>query len=778
MLNYVNVLFSGGWGNSAAVIDSGAPLTFANGSIARSNAAGLRVNSASPTLSGDTFQNNATAAVSLDLASDPDITGVNLSNNPINGVELDSGSLTASESWNNPDIVYWMSGNVTVPLGDTLTVAAGQIVKAPYGGENLVVNGTLSAQGTAANPIIFTSYRDDADGGNTDNDNSGASTGNNGDWGSIQFTSTSTANMLNYVNVLFSGGFGNSAAVIDSGAPLTFDNGSIARSNAVGLRVIGANPTLSGDTFQNNAGAAVSMDLASDPDITGVNLSNNPINGVELDSGSLTASESWNNPDIVYWMSGNVTVPLGDTLTVAAGQIVKAPYGGENLVVNGTLSAQGTAANPIIFTSYRDDADGGNTDNDNSGASTGNNGDWGSIQFTSTSTANMLNYVNALFSGGWGNSAAVIDSGPLTFANGSIARSNAAGLRVSAASPTLSGDTFQNNAGAAVSMDLASDPDITGVSLSKNPINGVDLDSGSLPGSESWNNPDIVYWMSGNVTVPLGDTLTVAAGQIVKAASGNQNLIVNGTLSAQGTAANPIIFTSFRDDTDGGNTDNDGSGTTVGSNGDWGSIQFGATSTADVMTSVEVLFSGGSGNAAAVIDNGASLSLTACVVANSYSAGVEAIDGANVQLVNDLIYGNHGAGILASGNALVTAINDTIDANYYGVQYSTATVTLTNDLITKNSSAGIDSQTGAAITITSCDVYGNNSNNTNYEGLTSQTGINGNINADPMYVNAGEGNYELSVGSQAIDAGTNTDAPSTNFNGTPRTAGQIDIGAW
>ena len=124
-------------------------------------------------------------------------------------------------------------------------------------------------------------------------------------------------------------------------------------------------------------------------------------------------------------------------------------------------------------------------------------------------------------------------------------------------------------------MDLASDPNITGASvINKNQINGVVLDSGSLSGNESWNNPDIVYWMSGSVTVPQGDTLTVAPGQIVKAAYGGNNLIVNGTLNAQGTAANPIVFTSFRDDTNGGDTNNDGVST--GSNGDWGSIQLAA----------------------------------------------------------------------------------------------------------------------------------------------------------------------------------------------------------
>ena len=269
--------------------------------------------------------------------------------------------------------------------------------------------------------------RDDAHGGDTNND--GAGSASNGDWGSIQFASTSTNNQLNFASVLFSGGWGNIAAVVDTSAPLTLSNGLIGNSFTAAIRIADSNPTLANDTFQNSFTAAISMDLASDPVITGVTLTNNPINGVELDSGSLSDDESWNNPDIVYWISGNVTVPQGDTLTVTAGQIVKAPFGNNNLIVNGTLNAQGTQTNPIVFTSFRDDVFGGDTNNDGGGSAS--NGDWGSIQFNSTSTNNQLEFVSVLFSGGWGNAAAVSVTGAaLTLNNGLIGNSFSPGMRI------------------------------------------------------------------------------------------------------------------------------------------------------------------------------------------------------------------------------------------------------------------------------------------------------------------------------------------------------------
>ncbi len=761
VLTDTQVNYGGGNGMSAAITDNGAPLTLSNSVVSYSYTAGLRVTTASPTVNGDTFQNNNGAAVSIDLASDPAITAVSLSKNGINGVELDSGSLSGNESWNNPGIVYFMQGTVTVPLGDTLTVAAGQIVKVNYGDNNLVVNGTLNAQGTAANPIIFTSYRDDANGGNTDNDGSGTSNGSNGDWGSIQFSSSSTANMLNYVSVLYGGGHGEVASVIDTSAALTFNNGAIGNSYTAGLRVNQANPTLSGDTFKNSYGVAVGIDLDSDPAITGVSLSNNAINGVDLDSGSLSGNESWNNPGIVYFMQGTVTVPLGDTLTVAAGQIVKVNYGDNNLVVNGTLNAQGTSANPIIFTSYRDDGNGGNTDNDSTGTNTGSKGDWGSIQFSSGSTANVLTYVSVLYSGGHGEIAAVIDNGgTLTFNNGLIGSSYTAGLRISQANPTLQGDTFQNNSNAAISMDLVSQPtinaatnDIQTVTITGSPTggsftlsfggqttsaiafnataatvqadlqalstigsgnmtvagssggpyvctftgslagaaqplliangsgltggtpavtvtgnftnngtNGLALDGGMIASNISWNNPSIVYQMNGSVTVPLGDTLTIAPGQIVKVNYGDINLVVDGTLNAQGTAANPIIFTSYRDDANGGNTDNDSTGTNTGGKGDWGSIQFSSGSTANVLNYVSVLYSGGHGEIAAVIDTSAALSFSNGLIGSSNTVGLR-VQGSNPTVASDTFQNNNGAAISMDSESNPNITNPTYTGN-------------------------------------------------------------------------------------------------------------------
>jgi hypothetical protein len=59
------------------------------------------------------------------------------------------------------------------------------------------------------------------------------------------------------------------------------------------------------------------------------------------------------------------------------------------------------------------------------------------------------------------------------------------------------------------------------------------------------------------------------------------------------------------------------------------------------------------------------------------------------------------------------------------------------------------------------------------EGLPGE----GNISADPRFVDRATGDYHLRHNSPAIDKGTSAGAPSTDFEGDPRPAGAVDMGA-
>src|SRR5215472_14106393 len=84
---------------------------------------------------------------------------------------LESRLLLSVITWAGdiPDGTVWHAGDVQritadvrITQGSTLTVEPGAIIQInPFAGIDISVQGTLDARGTAANPILITSVRDD-----------------------------------------------------------------------------------------------------------------------------------------------------------------------------------------------------------------------------------------------------------------------------------------------------------------------------------------------------------------------------------------------------------------------------------------------------------------------------------------------------------------------------------------------------------------------------------------------------------------------------------------
>ncbi len=793
MIDYAVIKYGGG----AEVEASGASPTIENSTIAYSTVFGVQLVDSDATLTGDMFQNNGFSyefggAIHIDLASQPVISGITYTNNNLfNGVALDGGSLPAgTTTWSNPGVVFWLDGDLTVPTGSTLVLGPGQIIKLGgfNSGNNVIVKGTLEANGTAAQPVVLTSKQDDSVGGDTNNDGSKSSP-QRGDWNGIQFTSTSTNSVLDHVLV----DYGGNPEVQASGSSPTIENTTFANASVLGVQLVGSDATLTADTFLNDGfgyefGGAMSMDMASQPVMSGITFTNNnQYNGVSLAGGNLpTGTTTWNNPGVVYWLSADVTVPAGSTLVIDPGQIIKlGGYGsGNNLIVQGTLQASGTAAAPVVFTSKQDDSEGGDTNNDGSKSSP-QPGDWGDIQFTATSTASMLD--NVVVNYGGTNEVEADGSSPTiensTIANAAGGVGNGYGLQLQGSDAVVTGDTFLKDGfgadgGGAFDMDQASLPVISGDTFTANFINGVSLEGGSLPGgTTTWNFPGVVLWLNANVTVPASSTLVIDPGLVLKFGGlfGSTQLVVQGSLQAQGTAAQPIIFTSKQDQSAGGNTNNAGSTASPPGPGDWNGIQFTSTSTANVMNHVEVRYGGqvGIDNLGAIEVDGVGLSLTNSVVRDSVHAAVDIRAGSSVTLATNLLVDNTGGtGFEAQAGSTVTAVNNTIDHSLIGAIINSESVTLTNNLITNSSNSGIQVNNVSTLSAAYNDVYNPSASQGNYFGITAPTGTDGNISADPQYFNAADLQYELIPGSPAEGAGTSlvspgVPAPATDFLGNP-----------
>jgi hypothetical protein len=119
-------------------------------------------------------------------------------------------------------------------------------------------------------------------------------------------------------------------------------------------------------------------------------------------------------------------------------------------------------------------------------------------------------------------------------------------------------------------------PVISGNTLTLNQGNGLEIRGGTLsapsPIIRHWANTDVVYAITGHTTIASGVTLAIDPGVTVKFAA-NKLMGINGVLKVQGTNTNPVIITSIKDDTAGGDTNGDGNATAPAA-GDWGHIAF------------------------------------------------------------------------------------------------------------------------------------------------------------------------------------------------------------
>jgi len=537
--------------------------------------------------------------------------------------------------------VYHANGTITVPVGQTWTLNPGVIIKFVNAYE-VTVNGTLIANGTAGNPVIFSDVADDTAGGNTNG--GGVSTGSAAAWRGIVFGSTSSASVLNYTDLRYGGSGFISNIHLNSASP-TFTNCVIRNCYADGMELNGNSfPTVTDCTFTNNGGFAInSAPIAAVPAITNNAATGNGGNFVHVTVGAVNSNLTINQASMITGALGietTIAVAAGVTLTLNPGVIFKFINAYE-VTVDGALVVNGTAGNPVILTDDADDSAGGNT-NGGAGVSVGSPTGWRGIIFNSTSSASSLNYADLRYGGSGFISNIHLNSANPTVTNCTIRDCYADGMELNGNSfPTVTNCTFTNNGGFAInSAPIAAVPAITNNAATGNGGNFIHVTVGAVSGNVTINQTSMITGALGietSVAVAAGATLTLNAGVIFKFMNAYE-VTVDGTLVVNGTSGNPVIFTDDADDTAGGNTN--GGGASTGSPTAWRGIIFNPTSSASVLNHADLRY-GGSGFISNVHLNSANPTLGNCVIRNCYTDGME-LNGNSFPTVSTCTFTNNG----------------------------------------------------------------------------------------------------------------------------------------
>ncbi len=291
-----------------------------------------------------------------------------------------------------------------------------------------------------------------------------------------------------------------------------------------------------------------------------------------------------------------------------------------------------------------------------------------------------------------------------------------------------------------------------------------------------------VYTITGTLTVPSGVTLSIQPGSILKFGPGaGMDVQPGATLTANGTLAQPIYFTSINDISIGGDT-NGTNGSVMPAAGDWNSIILdGATVS---LQHVQMQYGGGPLNAGAqagmveTTDN-ANVTISNSVLANSYFIGIQTGypngGGDTVTVTDTTFYSIEDRAINAFPGSTVHVVNDTIDGNAAGVFAHGGTVDVENSIISNSLGTqfgGIQACCGGVFSLLlNNDVYTTSTTGAgNYVGVNDPTGTMGNISASPVYMNQALHDYRPTYGSPAIDAanGTVANYPLTDAFGQAR----------
>ena len=286
--------------------------------------------------------------------------------------------------------------------------------------------------------------------------------------------------------------------------------------------------------------------------------------------------------------------------------------------------------------------------------------------------------------------------------------------------------------------------------------------SGTISSNTRWRGWKL-YHVTGDLAIASGVTLTIEPGAVVKFDSGRTLTVAGGaTLDAQGTRAQPIVFTSIKDDEHGGDTNGDGDKTQP-QPGDWARINANGTVKMD---HCRLYYCSDTGDRGAIQGGGGTVTFDNGEIAHTTYECVRMNSGTfvshnSVFRDSSMGFGYYGGSGTYVYNGVVADCDSACRASNKHF-YNTVFYNCPTFLESTGSSAD------------HCVFY----NPPDFGAQSAvQVGSNGNIWGDPLFRDAENGDFRTEKGSPCVDAGDPAHAPEFDFYGQPRDA-LPDIGIY
>ncbi|MCX7746261.1 MAG: right-handed parallel beta-helix repeat-containing protein [Clostridia bacterium] len=578
-----------------------------------------------------------------------------------NGPTYISGYISQNTVWTKENSPYIITGAVVIEQGVELKLMPGVVVKSASSSGIIYVYGSLNTIGTTEDPIVFTTMKDPSYGGTLSNSAEdywfGINIAGTGEFAGDNVKIKYAGSSYNFVNKyaaigvlgklnLINAEVSNSqyhAIRVDTTKSVEVRNSKIENNGSIGLYIENLQGALVFDNneVRNNGSMAVYLTSfgTGTLSIKGNRIINNlgepiyvPLDGIgssifEGITGNTCEGNVKNGityGDIVvtgrlnvdmtfaknkYIFASNLVIPVGKTLTIQPGAVLKASNKDVIIAVEGKLTALGTALEPIVFTTMKDPSYGGTLSNSAEdywfGINIARTGEFTGDNVKIRYAGNSYNFVNryaaidvlgklSLINSEVSNSqnhgmrvdttknvevrnskiennkglALYIDNlqGALVFDNNEVRNNGSIAIYINSfGTSTLSikGNQIINNLGEPIYVSLdgigsSIFEGITGNTCEGNVKNGITYGDIVVAGSI---NVDMTfaknkYIVVPSLVIPVGKTLTIQPGAVLKASNKDVIIAVEGKLTALGTTLEPIVFTSMKDPSYGGTLSN------------------------------------------------------------------------------------------------------------------------------------------------------------------------------------------------------------------------------